>query len=347
LVLFFKKEPFLLRLSKGSPMIRIAAILAIAACAPALAQTTAIPIELPTVTPAPGNPATLSAPSLDQLVAPVALYPDMQLTDILAASTYPAQIVEAWRFASDPANQGLQADALAQEAAAHGWDQSVQALLPFPQILQHLDTDLEWTDRLGQAFLAQPADVLDAVQRLRARAMAAGTLYRGPQDDVQNDGGAIAINPPSPQEIFVPSYDAACVYGADAGCGGDDFIAWGAAVFLPYGAQRWGSLDWHRHHIRLGGGHVEAGPGTAPADVVWHHVGRENAPISAGPPASFQYAPPPGLRFSAGGARLRGIAPASFAARGQGARLSAPPRSAPVARVAPAAHSAGMAVGRR
>ena len=307
---------------------------------PARAQTAAIPVELPT--------ATLSAPSLDHLVAPVALYPDMLLTDILAASTYPAQIVEAWRFVSDPANQGVQADALTQTAAAHGWDQSVQALLPFPRILQHLDHDLEWTDRLGQAFLAQPAELLDAVQRLRARAMAAGTLSRGPQDNVRNDGGAIAIDPPSPQEIFVPSYDASCVYGPYAGCGGDDFVGWGDAVFLPYGAAWWGRLDWRHHHIRLNGRDEQAGHGTASDYAIWQHVGRESVSVSQVPAEAFHYAPPPAFRF---GTAPRSITPASLAAtspRGPVLRSAGPTRPAPAMRAAaPIAHAAGVAAGRR
>jgi hypothetical protein len=210
---------------------------------------------LPNVFDAPGAPALgnglLSPPQLDQLVAPVALYPDAILTDILAAATYPAEVVEAHRWATQPNNAGGQGVALSDAAAGQGWDQSVQALVAFPQVLAMMDTELPWTERLGRAFMAQQGDVMNAVQRLRHQAQAAGTLKNNAQASVVNDGGIISINAPSPQDLYLPSYDADCVYGPGPGCNaGDDYVAWDDGIYLPYGYLHWGAIDWDRHAIR-------------------------------------------------------------------------------------------------
>jgi hypothetical protein len=271
-------------------LVSATALILAAFALPALAQTQAIPVELPTVY-APPEAAqaanTLSPDQLDQLVAPIALYPDPVLTDILAASTYPAQIAEAQRFAA--AHQGLQGAALDKDAASHQWDPSIQALLNFPQVLGQLDSNLEWTDRLGQAFVAQQADVLNAIQRLRQRAEAAGTLTTTPQDDVVNEGGDIAILPPSDQQVFLPTYNTACVYGPEAGCG-DDSVAWGDGLWLPYGFVPWGFLDWGHGRIEYNGyGHgVYAGrtDGIGPTggfNGVWHHAGGSHLAFGRGP----------------------------------------------------------------
>jgi hypothetical protein len=279
-------------------LVSATALILAAFALPALAQTQAIPVELPTVY-APPEAAqaanTLSPDQLDQLVAPIALYPDPVLTDILAASTYPAQIAEAQRFAA--AHQGLQGAALDKAAASHQWDPSIQALLNFPQVLGQLDSNLEWTDRLGQAFVAQQADVLNAIQRLRQRAEAAGTLTTTPQDDVVNEGGDIAILPPSDQHVFLPTYNTACVYGPDAGCG-DDSVAWGDGLWLPYGFVPWGFLDWGHGRIEYNGyGHHGFGHGAyagRDSDAglhggfggEWHHAGGIHL-ASGGDPAEI------------------------------------------------------------
>ena len=323
-----------------------AAVFSLAAIAtPVLAQTPPIPVELPSVysPPEPGSAGKLTDRQLDQLLAPVALYPDTLLTDVLAASTYPTQIVEAQRFASDPANANLQGSALMDAASAHHWDPSVQALLPFPMVLNQLNADLEWTDRLGQAFMAQQADVLDAVQRLRQRAEAAGTLANGPQDEVVNEGGDVAILPPSDQQVYVPTYDASCVYGA--GCG-DDSVFWGDALWLPYGYSTWGVLDWGHRRIEYNGSHHGGAPGrgwetAAGTGGIWHHAGAAHIAFNRAPgeiggltrfqadgarigsvtggeaDESFNYAAPAGQRFGQGGFGTapimpRPITPAGF-----------------------------------
>jgi hypothetical protein len=211
---------------------------------------------LPAVNGALPAAATLTMPQLEHLVAPVALYPDPVLTDILAASTYPAQIVEAARFLGSPDSAGLQGAALMSAGASHGWDPSVQALLEYPPVLQMMDGNLEWTDRLGRAFIAQQADVMNAIQDLRHKAQAAGTLQSGPQDSVVNAGDDIAIYPPALQSVYLPAYDPACVYGPDPACETMEAeVGWGDSFLLPYGLLQWGALDWPGRVIRVGHGH--------------------------------------------------------------------------------------------
>ncbi len=331
-----------------------AAALLMLAALPALGQPVELPMPAVEAPAAPPGPIGLTAAQLDQLVAPVALYPDPLLTDVLAASTYPAQVVEAQRFVTDPANAGLAGAALTDKAASHGWDASVQALLPFPQVLQMMDSNLEWTDRLGRAVMAQQADVMNAVQRLRQRAEAAGALRNGPQDTLVNDGDTIAINPPSPQEVFLPAYDAACVYGPDPACAGaGDAVGWDDAVFLPYGYWQWGLVDWGHRRINLdragafgrGGVGYDRGPGWG--GDVWRHEGSHSGlRMEALNGVRFNYAPPAGTRLSHGGFPPQALTPARFgtAAGFHGAVGRGPGAAGPVAHAGPAivAHGGGF-----
>ncbi len=155
-----------------------------------------------------------SAAQLDQLLAPIALYPDQLLGQILMASTYPIEVVQADRWVKDPRNAGLRGDQLAEAIERIDWDPSVKSLVPFPQILALMDERLDWTQNLGDAFLAQQADVMDSVQRLRYQAQAAGTLQSTPQQTVVYVDRAIAIQPASPTVIYVPVYNPNVVYGA-------------------------------------------------------------------------------------------------------------------------------------
>ena len=140
-------------------------------------STTGVPIQLAQQS----NPApTYAAPQLDQLLAPIALYPDPLLAQILMAATYPLEVVEAARWVQDPNNARLRGDQLDAALQPQDWDPSVKSLVPFPQILQMMNSKLDWTQALGNAFLAQQADVMDSVQRLRAQAQAAGTLQSSP-----------------------------------------------------------------------------------------------------------------------------------------------------------------------
>lgn len=151
---------------------------------------------------------------LDQLLAPVALYPDPLLAQILMASTYPLEVVDAARWVNDPNNASFRGDQLDQALQQQTWDPSVKSLVPFPQVLQMMNSKLDWTQALGNAFLAQQADVMDSVQRLRGVARAAGTLRSTPQQTVSTQGQAIMIEPASPQIAYVPYYDPRAVYGS-------------------------------------------------------------------------------------------------------------------------------------
>lgn len=154
-----------------------------------------------------------SAAQLEQLVAPIALYPDALLGPVLMASTYPLEVVEAERWVQEPANAALRGDALASALETIDWDPSVKALVPFPAVLQMMSSHLDWMQRLGDAFLAQQADVMDAVQRLRAQAANAGSLQSTPQQTVTTEGGEIYIEPASPDVLYVPVYNPVVIYG--------------------------------------------------------------------------------------------------------------------------------------
>ncbi len=163
--------------------------------------------------PPPAQP--LSPDQLDNLVAPIALYPDNLLSQILAASTYPLEIVEAQQWLQQ--NRNLSGQQLLDAARQQNWDPSVQALVVFPDVLTKLNQNVRWTTDLGNAFLAQQADVMSAVQRMRAKAQANGKLKSTPQLDVatqaQNGQSAITIQPADPQVIYVPTYDPAYIWG--------------------------------------------------------------------------------------------------------------------------------------
>jgi hypothetical protein len=164
--------------------------------------------------PAPASAASpLAAAQLERLVAPIALYPDPLVAQILIAATYPLEIVEADRWRQIPANAALRGDALTVALQQQSWDPSIKSLVPFPQVLQMMDSNLDWTEQLGDAFLAQPADVMDAVQRLRQRAQAANSLSSTPQQTVLTEDQEIMIEPANPEIVYVPAYNPWCVYG--------------------------------------------------------------------------------------------------------------------------------------
>ena len=172
--------------------------------------------QAPSVPPPNQTPAQSFQPQqLDDLVAPIALYPDPLLGQVLVACTYPVELVEAQQWLQ--ANNNLQGQQLTDAARQQNWDASVQALVAMPDVLAKLTQDIRWTTDLGNAFLAQQADVMSAVQRMRARAQANGKLQSTPQETVtsENQGGqsAIVIQPADPQIIYVPTYDPNYVWG--------------------------------------------------------------------------------------------------------------------------------------
>jgi Protein of unknown function (DUF3300) len=196
--------------------------------AAAYAQTAAPPPPPGTPPPPPGSApaaqARFKSEELEAIVAPVALYPDALLAQVLMASTYPLEVVEAARWSKE--NPGLKDQALQDALQKQTWDPSVKALAGFPQVLQSMNDKLDMTQKLGDAFLAQPKDVTDAVQRLRAKAMAAGNLKSGKEltytSQTEGDQTIIVIEPSEPEVVYVPAYGPA-IYGP-----------WPYAMYPPY-----------------------------------------------------------------------------------------------------------------
>ena len=154
---------------------------------------------------------------LQQLVAPIALYPDSLVAQILAASTFPEQVVEADRWLQ--ANPDMKGDALGQAVDPQPWDPSVKALTAFPSVLGNMDKNLSWTSSLGDAYYNQQQDVMDAVQVMRQRAQAAGNLQSTSQQTVEDQDSTITIQPTDTEVVYVPAYDPWLVYG-------DPLVAW-------------------------------------------------------------------------------------------------------------------------
>jgi hypothetical protein len=213
----------------------------------------------------PPPPPTFSQQELDQMLAPIALYPDALLSQILMAATYPLEVVEAARWTR--ANPGFRGETAVSAVASQTWDPSVKSLVAFPQILSMMDERLVWTERLGDAFLGQQAQVMDTVQTLRSRAYAAGNLRSNDQMLVADEAGTIALQPANPQVIFVPYYDPQVVYGpwwwpsyppvywpAWPGYytrpGFAPGFFWGVGVALTAGFF-FGAFDWHQHHVSV------------------------------------------------------------------------------------------------
>jgi len=149
---------------------------------------------------------------LDQMLAPIALYPDDLLTQLLMASTYPLEIVQAARWTKQ--NKNLKGDALTEALEKQDWDPSVKSLVNFPEVLERMNENLEWTQKLGDAFLAQQKQVMDTIQMLRKKAQDAGNLKDNPQQKVVVEQETIVIQSTQPETIYVPSYNPAVVYGA-------------------------------------------------------------------------------------------------------------------------------------
>jgi hypothetical protein len=185
-----------------------------AAPPPAAANPTT-PAPAATTQPTPAA-QSLSQAQLDQLVAPIALYPDPLLSQMLMASTYPLEVVEAAHWAQDPGHKSLTGDALTESLRNENWEPSVMALVPFPRVLGVMANQVQWMEQLGNAFLAQQADVMASVQRLRHAALAAGNLKTTPECHciVQTSGDQIVILPSEPKLVCIPVYNPRYVYGS-------------------------------------------------------------------------------------------------------------------------------------
>src|ERR1044071_761288 len=142
---------------------------------------------------------------LEQILAPIALYPDSLVSQILMASTYPLEIVQADRWTKQ--NASLKGDALTKALEAQDWDPSVRSLVNFPQVLTMMSEKLDWTQKLGDAFLADQKTILDTIQSLRAKAQASGNLQSNKEQTVIVEEKIIKTEPANPQVIYVPSYN--------------------------------------------------------------------------------------------------------------------------------------------
>jgi hypothetical protein len=283
---------------------------------------------------------TFSQDELDELVAPIALYPDELLTEILMAATYPLEVVEAARVVQE--NPGLADQALEDAAqvasadistwvdasgtvnvsnlpppknarvtkvehespqAAGNWDPSVQSLTAFPQVLQMMNDKLDWTQRLGDAFIGQEQQVMDTLQKLRERAREAGNLSSNAEQIVVDQDGSIVIEPAQPDDVYVPVYDPTLVYGP---WWAPDYVPWywvpppiygypffdsvPAGFFFgrPHRPYRrhwgWAHPDWRAHNI-----HVDAARNPTLNDPqyreryqqgVWQHVPEHRRGVS-------------------------------------------------------------------
>ena len=209
----------------------------------------------------PAPPVKQSPQELQQLVAPIALYPDALVAQVLAASTYPTEIVEADRWVQ--AHSQLKGEELAKEVDKQNWDPSVKAVAQFPSVLENMDKNLSWTSSLGEAYANQQQDVTDAVQAMRQQARKAGHLNSNEQEKVTTQGNTVIIEPANPQVVYVPAYDPWLVYGAPivaypgwypvpgifwGGVGLSFGIGFGIGFFggFGWGWGHWG-YDWRGH----------------------------------------------------------------------------------------------------
>ena len=208
------------------------------------------------------QPAQADPQQLQQLVAPIALYPDELVAEVLAASTYPTEVVQANRWLQQ--NSTLKDQQLATEVDKQPWDASVKALTEFPSVLANMDKNLSWTSSLGDAYVNQQQDVMEAIQVLRDRAKQAGNLNTTSQQNVIQQGPTIVIEPADPQVVYVPEYDPWLVYGEPIGT----WPGWyrypglylagpGIAFGFGFGIGFFGGFGWGWHHWRYD----------------WHHHG--------------------------------------------------------------------------
>ena len=277
------------------------------------------------------------------MLAPIALYPDALLGQVLMAATYPLEIVEADRWLQDPDNAALRGAGLVQALQQQPWDPSVKSLVAYPQVLEVLDSNLDWTEQIGEAFIAQQRDVMDRVQQLRKRAENARTLISTPQQVVSDDGPFVEIAPPDVSNLYVPVYDPGLVYGSwpygDAPPYQFDMGGYFPGTFVAFVilAPLWGwnQWDWRDHTLYVNGATgTQAGSRQPVRHVPWRHdpahrdgVRYANAALQArygrgqtgaapaGRPAAVRVPAP----AEASLAPQRPAAPDKAAARGEGA----------------------------
>lgn len=257
------------------------------AAASAFAQPSPSPAPAPAAAAAPGAapaPAakTYSQQDLDQLLAPIALYPDSLLAQVLMASTYPLDVVEAARWSK--ANPTVKDKALEDAMQQQRWDPSVKALTSVPQVLQQMNDKLDWTQRLGDAFLAQQTDVMNTVQSLRAKAQAAGNLQSTSQQQVKTDTSSgktvYVIESPKPDVIYVPTYNPYTIYGPWWYPAPPFYMYPPAYVYPPglafttgvfVGAAIWGGCNWGSSRVDINVNHYNQFNRTTITQNNWEH----------------------------------------------------------------------------
>jgi hypothetical protein len=295
-----------------------ALLMLLAGPSPVVAQ----PVQPPTQAEAQAalNPPTsFSAAQLDQMLAPIALYPDQLLVELLMAATFPQQVVDAGKWLQDASNAALKGDDLVSALQKLPWDPSVKSLAAFPQIIAMMNDHLDWTEALGTAFAGQQVQTMARVQFLRDRAKAAGHLDSTPQIAVTEQESDIVIEPADPNTIYVPVYNPAVVYGSwpdsdappvylapppgfysgEIGDGIGFSVGFGVAGAL----WGWGHPNWHQHEVvidsqryfgitttpRIIGNHV------ALVNNTWHRTGPVATvpePARPPPPAASPEHPP-------------------------------------------------------
>ena len=247
---------------KQSRLVAWLLVLALAAPCPATAQPA-------TAQPGGSTAPTFTPEQLEQVAAPIALYPDPLLAQVLMASTYPLEIVQAARFLRE--HKDLKGDQLNEALKDQTWDDSVKSLVDFPEVLTLMDGKLDWTQKLGDAFLAQQKELMDAVQRLRQRAQAEGNLKSTKEQKVTVEPAAaaqqqvIVIEPTNPEVVYVPSYNPTVVYGTwpypayppaypypPGYAFGGALLSFG--VGMAVGAAVWGNCNWRGGNVDV---HVE------------------------------------------------------------------------------------------
>lgn len=272
--------------------IRLLATIVIFAAMPAWAEQLAEPSSA-AVSPATAA-KTFSQQDLDQILAPIALYPDALLAQIMMASTYPLEIVQAARWQKE--NPNVKGKALEDAMQKQGWDPSVKSLTAVPQVLQQMNDKIEWTQKLGDAFLAQKSDVMGTVQHLRAKADAAGNLKSTPEQNVKFEPWPTStvytaaspqpekiyiIESTQPEVIYVPTYSPTVVYGT-----------WWYPAYPPYyvyppsyvypsgvafasglvvGAAIWGNTNWHHGDVDVDIDHYNSFNKTNINNANWNH----------------------------------------------------------------------------
>lgn len=317
----------------------------------AVATTALDPAASQNLAPAP-RPYTQA--ELEQMLAPIALYPDALLSQLLMAATYPLDVVEAARWVrSHPELQGQQAVQALEADTAQEWDPSVMSLVAFPQLLGRMEENLSWTRRLGEAFIYQQAEVMDSVQRLRLRAMEEGNLHSSEQIKVVSQGQTIIIEQANPQVIYVPYYNPNFIYGSwwwrsyppmywapwpgyvslsySAPYTGSGLV-WSAGITIGTGFF-FGIFDWRQHRVfvrptpvyvrspRYDPRHYR--PHTSPrlgSVLIWRHQPaphRVAAPRHGTRSVAPNFAPRPG----------QNVRPGAPAARGSAARPARPSQS--------------------